>query len=603
MTKVSQFTEITSLADNDLIPVIDTSEGLQKRITKVNLATQIAGSVTLHEATYDHTKIHDRNHAITNPTDHTGIAGATEDNFLSADANGLPKDSGHKDSDYADATHSHVESDITDLDHNAAKIDSLPVDLTGMTPGQAIVLNGTSDGLEAGAPSAEVTIPGGTENNFVSIAADETLKDSGSAAGTFATSGHDHDLVYAPIGTGVTGGDAHDHSGGDGAQIDHAGLANLTAGDPHTQYLKIITADTTLYVATTGDDVTGDGSIGTPWATPQKALEYLNDYWISPAAYVDIMCGDGSFALTTAITVKHACGDRIRIRGTNTYAKTMSSVQSSSGGAGAWSVVINLNNVTNIASGDFVIISAPSGGTKPTYIAGCHPVTNVDAVNSRITITSGHQNATAPSGNVAATVTVIKTVFANATTNIVYMTDGTKLGGIGDLVLDGLGNANIGLYVTGASLCKFYGSFGIYAPDGGIFADDHGLIWAPDGVLVAVSDTPGNCYQADDHSAIIIDSGPIASGAYDGGYGFFATYCSHIECSDGLSTGGASIGLIITTNASCRAGSIVVTAHTTGIYAGRHGYIYAVGSSIADCSTTYNPTVNTSGNEGGYIDT
>ena len=34
----------------------------------------------------------------------------------------------------------------------------------------------------------------------------------------------------------VTNGDSHDHSGGDGAQIDHAGLANLTTGDPHTQY-------------------------------------------------------------------------------------------------------------------------------------------------------------------------------------------------------------------------------------------------------------------------------------------------------------------------------------------------------------------------------
>lgn len=34
----------------------------------------------------------------------------------------------------------------------------------------------------------------------------------------------------------VTGGNAHDHNGGDGAQISHANLSNLTAGDPHTQY-------------------------------------------------------------------------------------------------------------------------------------------------------------------------------------------------------------------------------------------------------------------------------------------------------------------------------------------------------------------------------
>jgi len=40
----------------------------------------------------------------------------------------------------------------------------------------------------------------------------------------------------APSSEGVTGGNSHDHAGGDGAQIDHAGLSSLTTGDPHTQY-------------------------------------------------------------------------------------------------------------------------------------------------------------------------------------------------------------------------------------------------------------------------------------------------------------------------------------------------------------------------------
>ena len=37
---------------------------------------------------------------------------------------------------------------------------------------------------------------------------------------------HDHDAAYAPIAEGVSGGDSHDHVGGDGAQIDHVGLTN-----------------------------------------------------------------------------------------------------------------------------------------------------------------------------------------------------------------------------------------------------------------------------------------------------------------------------------------------------------------------------------------
>lgn len=42
---------------------------------------------------------------------------------------------------------------------------------------------------------------------------------------------------YAPLSMGVTNGDNHDHSGGDGAQISHASLSNLTVTDYHTQYL------------------------------------------------------------------------------------------------------------------------------------------------------------------------------------------------------------------------------------------------------------------------------------------------------------------------------------------------------------------------------
>ena len=40
----------------------------------------------------------------------------------------------------------------------------------------------------------------------------------------------------------VTNGDAHDHSDGDGAQIDHGGLAGLN-GDDHPQYQKALTFD------------------------------------------------------------------------------------------------------------------------------------------------------------------------------------------------------------------------------------------------------------------------------------------------------------------------------------------------------------------------
>jgi hypothetical protein len=53
-----------------------------------------------------------------------------------------------------------------------------------------------------------------------------TVVDSGKKPADFAAANHQHDTLYAPLALGVTNGDAHDHSGGDGAQIDHENLAN-----------------------------------------------------------------------------------------------------------------------------------------------------------------------------------------------------------------------------------------------------------------------------------------------------------------------------------------------------------------------------------------
>ena len=46
------------------------------------------------------------------------------------------------------------------------------------------------------------------------------------------------DTLYAASGGSVTNGDSHDHSGGDGAQIDHGGLGGLS-DDDHSQYAKL----------------------------------------------------------------------------------------------------------------------------------------------------------------------------------------------------------------------------------------------------------------------------------------------------------------------------------------------------------------------------
>lgn len=91
--------------------------------------------------------------------------------------------------------HDHVEADITDLDHFTTAdhnaIDAADHGSGAATDGQVLTADGSS------------------------------------GAAWEAASAH---------GGHVTNGDTHDHSGGDGAQVDHGGLAGL-ADDDHTQYL------------------------------------------------------------------------------------------------------------------------------------------------------------------------------------------------------------------------------------------------------------------------------------------------------------------------------------------------------------------------------
>jgi hypothetical protein len=140
------------------------------------------------------------------------------------------------------------------------------------------------------------------------------------AAGTLAT-GFIPDLsaTYAIAAKGVTNGDSHDHVGGDGAQIDHGGLAGL-GDDDHTQYqLKSLlttlgdiiyataasawarlagnTTTTRKFLRQTGD---GTNSAAPAWDTlvaadiPVASLYSIVDYVFAPDAApgATIVAGD-----------------------------------------------------------------------------------------------------------------------------------------------------------------------------------------------------------------------------------------------------------------------------------------------------------------------
>ncbi|MHB8123478.1 MAG: hypothetical protein ACYDG4_15145 [Desulfuromonadaceae bacterium] len=153
------------------------------------------------------------------------------------------------------------------------------------------------------------------------------------------------DVRYAPIAKGVTGGDAHNHVGGDGAQVDHGGLGGL-GDDDHTQYIKhsLATAINDFLVAP------GAGSF------VKKTL-----------AEVKTILGLGSAAYTASTAyVPHslatAINDFLVASGSGAYVKkTLAEVKT----------ILGLGSAAYTASGDYAVAAkGVTGGDAHNHVGG-----------------------------------------------------------------------------------------------------------------------------------------------------------------------------------------------------------------------------------------
>lgn len=336
-------------------------------------------------------------------------------------------------------------------------------------------------------------------------------------------------------------------------------FAGLTLTGPAT---PLVPNGTTYVVAASGGDFT----------TVQDALAYVNALSPMTNQNITIQIADGTYANTTNILINGASRlTDLRIEGQHTYAKTMSSVQSSSGSAGAWSIVLNVNSVANIAVNDWVTITNPSGGTLPTYIAGAHKVTNVDAVNTRITIASVHLNATAPSGAVSATVTVIKSILTFTGTHGLVIWDHATLDSFGNFMLVGDGTTNsIGLNIQDnarAGCDPTVGIAGFYTGVEVLYSSELNCT----GALVVTGSTNANIEMS--------DAADINTGQYS-------------------VSSGSPIGARVANQSVVTFGSgAILTGNVLGAYVGSGSLMYMPTSTISGNTTRGVTTFN-----GGYLD-
>ncbi len=309
-----------------------------------------------------------------------------------------------------------------------------------------------------------------------------------------------------------------------------------------------ITTATTLYVAPTGSDTTGDGSSGNPWATVAKALSYLTDKWL--AAEITISIGAGTYALSAPVTVNHPHSAKVTIQGATMAATTLSGSISVSGSSGAYSIDITVADASGISVGDYIGFYNLSGGTNPEYLYGCHEVTG--KAGNVLTIASKLYGATAPAGAISGDVKAWKTKFTLSSGTAIDVFTPLKM--LADIVIVGPGvSAGTGITlrpnVSVVDLRRI-GMSGLY----------YGLY-------------PG-----------LNSSGLTTTSSYP---------CAISNCAYGIFSYGGKLQLINVRATGCT--QVAITANYSGSIFLASGYAFANGV------TNYSPALNTVGNANSYI--
>jgi len=310
-----------------------------------------------------------------------------------------------------------------------------------------------------------------------------------------------------------------------------------------------IDEDLTLYLSTTGNDTTGNGTLNSPWKTLATAWDYLQGKTIHTDNNVTIKYLDGIHTISSLLdNLTHPCSSNIVISGETVLDRSITSVQSSSGSAGAYSVIFNVNSVTDIEVGDFVLVANDAAnGTNYSYACGVHEVTNVDSGNTRITVTSKHRKG-APSGSVTASFKCFKTVL-NCTEGFIRLT-GNNVIQLKDFVAKGT-TTDSGLAATNGASIICSSPIGISGFSACVSC------------LYGASVTFSDCGASGGNSAIV--------------YTFSAAV---LHATNAVFSGSVlSHGLLVYNNGTAHCNAVVTTGHTgNGVVSAYNSFAYVVDS-------------------------
>ena len=172
-----------------------------------------------------------------------------------------------------------------------------------------------------------------------------------------------------------------------------AGLATSAKG--------LLAANTTIYVATTGSDATGDGSSAAPFASIAQALASIKNKLIASGVLVTIQVADGTYSISSTIVINHPDANKIQILG-NMSAETSVAISAINTTAKTITVVgnyvSNADATKNIQAGDIIILS----GSSTSGLNGSYRVSSVsyDGTNTTVTTQGALSSSTVGGGSV-----------------------------------------------------------------------------------------------------------------------------------------------------------------------------------------------------------
>ncbi|MHC1792201.1 hypothetical protein [Solidesulfovibrio sp.] len=167
---------------------------------------------------------------------------------------------------------------------------------------------------------------------------------------------------------------AANHAAGARDALTPAAIGAAAAGETK----GLISVNTTIYVATTGDDVGGTGAVGAPFASISRALTSIAGKLIASGVVVTIQVADGTYTVSSTISVDHPDGDKIQILG-NTSAET--TVPIGSINTTAKTITVPGDCIGSIVVGDIIGLTGSStSGLNGAYVVSAREYTGGNAV-------------------------------------------------------------------------------------------------------------------------------------------------------------------------------------------------------------------------------